>query len=150
MLRHKTFARALALALAASLLCAVAAARQRQDSAGRPRRAGDEPVQTAAATQQSARPQKPARPDETIDEDDVERVETDLTNVLFTAVDRDKRFVTSIKQEEIRVLADGVQQQVFTFQRETDRPLSLAILIDTSASEERTLPAEKSAAQRDR
>src|SRR5207248_2056530 len=75
MLRHKTFARALALALAASLLCAVAAARQQQDSAGRPRRAGDEPVQTAAATQQSgqqsARPQKPARPDETIDEDDV-------------------------------------------------------------------------------
>jgi Ca-activated chloride channel homolog len=151
MLRHKTFARALALALAASLLCAVAAARQ-QDSASRPRRAGDETVQTAAATQQSgqqsARPQKPARPDETIDDEDVERVESDLTNVLFTAVDRDRRFVTSIKQEDIRVLEDGVEQKVFTFQRETDRPLSLAILIDTSASEERTLPEEKSAAQR--
>ena len=167
MLRHKTFARALALTLAASFLCAgVARVRaqraagddasgQQQDSASRPRRAGDEPAQTAAATQQTggaqqqpARTQKPARPDETIDEDDVERVETDLTNVLFTAVDRDKRFVTSIRQEDIRVLEDGVEQKVFTFQRETDRPLSLAILIDTSASEERTLPEEKSAAQR--
>src|SRR5947209_19586802 len=168
MLRHKTFARALALALAASFLCAAAgrarvsargqagdgaAARQQQDSAAGPCRAGDETAQTAPATQQSgqqqtARPQKPARPDETIDEDDVERVETDLTNVLFTAVDRDRRFVTSIKQEDVRVLEDGVEQKVFTFQRETDRPLSLAILIDTSASEERTLPEEKSAAQR--
>src|SRR5947209_10224217 len=169
MLRHKTFARALALALAASFLCAAAgrarvsargqagdgaaARQQQQDSAAGPRRAGDETAQTAPATQQSgqqqtARPQKPARPDETIDEDDVERVETDLTNVLFTAVDRDRRFVTSIKQEDIRVLEDGVEQKVFTFQRETDRPLSLAILIDTSASEERTLPEEKSAAQR--
>jgi Ca-activated chloride channel homolog len=164
MQRHKRFARALALALAASFLCAAAgrgrvsarAASGLQDSAGRPRRAGDEPGQTAAATptaiaqqqQQSPRSQKPARPDETIDEEDVERVETDLTNVLFTAVDRDKRFVTTIKQDDVRVLEDGVEQKVFTFQRETDRPLSLAILIDTSASEERTLPEEKSAAQR--
>lgn len=86
--------------------------------------------------------------DETIDEDEVERVETDLTNVLFTAVDRTKRFVTTLKQEDIRILEDGVEQKVFTFQRETDRPLSLAILIDVSASQERTLPEEKSAAQR--
>src|SRR5947209_185266 len=131
MLRHKTFARALALVLAASFLCAIAAA-----------------TQQTGAQPQTPRTQKPARPDETIDDEDVERVETDLTNVLFTAVDRDKRFVTSIRQEDIRVLEDGVEQKVFTFQRETDRPLSLAILIDTSASEERTLPEEKSAAQR--
>jgi Ca-activated chloride channel family protein len=83
-----------------------------------------------------------------LDDEDVERVETDLTNVLFTAVDKSKRFVTTLRQEDIRVLEDGVPQQVFTFQRETDRPLSLAILIDVSASQERTLPEEKSAAQR--
>jgi len=95
-------------------------------------------------------PQRPApqRPDETIDDDDVERVETDLTNVLFTAVDKSRRFVTTLKQDDIRILEDGVEQKVFTFQRETDRPLSLAILIDCSASQERTLPEEKSAAQR--
>ena len=166
MLRHKRFACALTLVLAASFLCAVGvrarvsaageggATLQQQDAASRPRRAGDGPAQAAAATQETAQQtgqraqKKPARPDETIDDEDVERVESDLTNVLFTAVDRDKRFVTSIKQEDIRVLEDGVEQKVFTFQRETDRPLSLAILIDTSASEERTLPEEKSAAQR--
>jgi VWFA-related protein len=144
MLRHKRFARVLALALAASFLCAVGG---RARVSARPE-AGGAATPQQAAQQPGQRTQKPARPDETIDEDDVERVESDLTNVLFTAVDRDKRFVTSIKQEDIRVLEDGVEQKVFTFQRETDRPLSLAILIDTSASEERTLPEEKSAAQR--
>jgi VWFA-related protein len=104
------------------------------------------PAPTLAQQQQG---QKPApRDEQVLDEDDVVRVETDLTNVLFTAVDRNKRFVTNLKQENIRVLEDGVPQPVFVFQRETDRPLSLAIVIDTSASQERTLPDEKRAALR--
>ncbi|HMF55913.1 MAG TPA: VWA domain-containing protein, partial [Pyrinomonadaceae bacterium] len=37
-------------------------------------------------------------------------------------------------------------QEVFTFARQVDLPLSLAILVDTSVSEERTLPSEKEAA----
>ena len=101
--------------------------------------------------QQQQQPKPKATPqdgDEAIDDDDVVRFETDLTNVLFTAVDRNTRFLTTIKKEDVRVLEDGVEQDVFTFQRETDRPLSLAILVDTSASQERTLPEEKSAAQR--
>jgi hypothetical protein len=80
-------------------------------------------------------------------DEDVVTVETDLANLLFTAVDKYKRFVTSLKQDDIRVLEDGVEQKVFTFQRETDRPLSLAVLIDVSASQERTLPEEKAAAR---
>ena len=46
-----------------------------------------------------------------------------------------------------RVLEDGQPQEIFTFQTNIDLPLSLAILIDTSASEERTLPDEKQAAR---
>ncbi|HEX8338722.1 MAG TPA: hypothetical protein VF621_18525, partial [Pyrinomonadaceae bacterium] len=130
MLTQKRFAGLLGLLLAASVLFAGAGASAQQAGAPQP--------------QQRPTPQR----DEAIDEDDVERVETDLTNVLFTAVDKSRRFVTSLKQDDIRVIEDGVEQKVFTFQRETDRPLSLAILIDVSASQERTLPEEKSAAQR--
>lgn len=79
--------------------------------------------------------------------DEVIRVETDVTNLPFTAVDKQKRFITTLREEDIRVFEDGVPQQLFTFQRETDRPLALALLIDVSASEERTLPAEKAAAR---
>ena len=75
------------------------------------------------------------------------RVETNLTNVLFTAADRQKRFVDYLKREDVQVLEDGTPQQIFTFQQNVDLPLSLAILIDTSGSEERTLPEEKAAAR---
>lgn len=74
------------------------------------------------------------------------RVETDLVNVLFTASDKDKRFIMSLRQEDLRVTEDGVPQQVYAFQRETDRPLSLVILLDVSVSQQNTLPSEKAAA----
>jgi Ca-activated chloride channel family protein len=78
--------------------------------------------------------------------DDVVRIETDLANVFFTAVDRNRRFITTIQNGDIRVVEDGVPQEIFTFQRETNRPLSLTILIDVSASQQVTLQDEKNAA----
>ena len=78
---------------------------------------------------------------------DVIRTETDLTNLLFTVTDKNNRYITNIQQSDVRVLEDGVPQTLFTFQRETDRPLAIAFLIDVSGSEERTLPDEKAAAR---
>jgi VWFA-related protein len=84
---------------------------------------------------------------QTVNQDDVIRVETDVTNLPFTAVDKDRRFITTLRADDVRVLEDGVPQQVFTFQRETDRPLAIAFLIDVSRSQEYTLPDEKAAAR---
>jgi Ca-activated chloride channel family protein len=81
------------------------------------------------------------------DSDDVVRVETNLTSIFFTAADSNKRFVSNLKKEDVRILEDGQPQEIFTFQQNTDLPLSIAILIDTSRSEERTLPDEKAAAR---
>ena len=81
------------------------------------------------------------------DSDEVIKVETNLTNIFFTAADKNKRFISDLKAEDIRVLEDGQPQEIFTFQQNIDLPLSIAILIDTSASEERTLPDEKIAAR---
>jgi Ca-activated chloride channel homolog len=78
---------------------------------------------------------------------DVIRTETDLTNLLFIVTDKNNRYVTTLQQADIRLIEDGVPQVLFTFQRETDRPLSIAFLIDVSISEERTLPDEKGAAR---
>jgi Ca-activated chloride channel homolog len=80
-------------------------------------------------------------------DDDVIRVDTDVTNLPFTAIDKQRRFITTLRAEDVRVLEDGVPQQVFTFQRETDRPLAIAFLIDVSRSQEFTLPDEKAAAR---
>ncbi|MBC8030932.1 MAG: VWA domain-containing protein [Pyrinomonadaceae bacterium] len=89
----------------------------------------------------------PTKEDVPMESDEVVRVETNLTNIFFTAADRNKRFISDLKKENIRVLEDGQPQEIFTFQQNIDLPLSVAILLDTSISEQRTLPDEKAAAQ---
>src|SRR5688572_14174063 len=96
---------------------------------------------------QSPTPTPPPRPGDVLENDDVIRVETSLTNIFFTAADNNKRFVSNLTKEQIRVFEDGQPQEIFTFQQNIDLPLSVAILIDTSQSEERTLPDEKAAAR---
>src|SRR6185369_13845656 len=81
------------------------------------------------------------------DSDEVVKFDTNLTNIFFTAADKNKRFINTLTAEDIRVLEDGQPQEIFTFQQNIDLPLSIAILIDASASEERTLPDEKDAAR---
>ena len=104
--------------------------------------------QPASQTFSSAQPSPtPPKEEETISSDEVLRVETNLTNVFFTAADKHKRFISTLKREDVRVLEDGVAQEIFTFQKSLELPLSLAVLIDTSRSEERVLPELKSAAQ---
>lgn len=101
------------------------------------------------STNASASPSPTPRNREEVpqDSDEVIKVESNLTNVFFTAADKNKRFITDLKAEDIRIMEDGEPQEIFTFQQNIDLPLSVAILIDTSASEERTLPDEKAAAR---
>ena len=96
--------------------------------------------ETSAAVPVASPSPTPRREELPQDSDEVVRVDTNLTNIFFTAADRSKRFISDLKAEDIRVLEDGQPQEIFTFQQNIDLPLSLAILIDTSASEERTLP----------
>lgn len=110
--------------------------------ANRSRPADDSPQQ------QTPKPRPtPKENEEILPDDEVLKVETNLTNILFTAADKQKRFVTTLRQEDVRILEDGQPQEIFTFARQVDLPLSIAIMVDTSASEERTLPIEKDAAK---
>ncbi|MGI9065668.1 MAG: VWA domain-containing protein [Pyrinomonadaceae bacterium] len=80
-------------------------------------------------------------------ETEVIRVETNLVNTLFTAVDKDRHFITTLRAEDIRIFENDVAQPVSLFERETDRPLSLALLIDISESQRGVLTSEKQAAR---
>jgi VWFA-related protein len=82
---------------------------------------------------------------QTVDQDDVIRTESDVTNLPFTAMDKEHRFVTTLRAEDLRVLEDGVPQKLFTFQEETDKPLAIAFLIDVSFSQEGSLTEQKAA-----
>ena len=86
-------------------------------------------------------------PPEEDEEDEVIKIDTEVVNVLFTAQDRNRRLLTDLKQSDVSLFEDGQPQTITAFARQVDLPLSLAILIDTSASQERTLPEEKLAAK---
>jgi Ca-activated chloride channel homolog len=128
------------MTIAAAYACvSLAQSRSESQNASRQRRAEDAP---------QASPTPPKKDEEiTLPADEVVRVETNLTNIFFTAADKQRRFVSNLKREDVRVLEDGTPQEIFTFQPNSDLPLSLAILIDCSGSEERTLPEEKAAAR---
>lgn len=105
----------------------------------RDRRAGDQPAPQATPRTTATPPATPPA----ADDDEVLSVNTSLVSVLFNAIDRDRRFVTTLKQEDVRVFEDGVPQTVSVFQRETELPLSVAVLVDVSGSQISTLPDEK-------
>ncbi len=80
------------------------------------------------------------------EEEEVIKVQTEAVNVLFTAQDKERRLFLDLKPQDIEILENGKRQSIVELSRKIDLPLSLAILIDTSASQERTLPEERSAA----
>lgn len=81
-----------------------------------------------------------------IEDDEIIKIDTDVVNVLFTAQDKNRRLLTDLKKSDIRLIEDGKPQEIVYFSKQVDLPLSLSILIDTSGSQERTLPEEKAAA----
>src|SRR5579871_5970346 len=86
------------------------------------------PAQQAA----SAAAQKP----DTFVEDTQTRIILDVTrvNMLFTVTDRKGRFVTDLTKDDFQVFENKKPQEIAEFTAETDLPLRLGILIDTSNS----------------
>src|SRR5438045_2318549 len=74
--------------------------------------------------------QQPARPDE------LSIITVDVTRVslLFTVTDRKGRFVTDLAKEDFEVIETKKPQVIQEFTAESDLPLRLGILIDTSNS----------------
>jgi VWFA-related protein len=153
------FAKPIALALSATLLVASltfnpgAQAQTPAPSAPStpPQQTQASPTQTPTATPTpidtptaTPTPSAPASAED--DQDEVEQVETNVVNVLFNAVDKNRRFVTTIGREDVRIFENDEPQAISLFERETNLPLSLAILIDTSSSQARTLSDEQDAA----
>jgi len=61
-------------------------------------------------------------------------VNVDLVNVLFTVTDRKGKLVTDLDRQNLKLLEDNRSQTITNFTRETDLPLTIAVLIDTSTS----------------
>lgn len=67
-------------------------------------------------------------------------------SVLLTAVDKQNNFVTTLGHTDVRIVEDGVARDVLELRRQDDLPLFLAVVVDTSFSQEGVLGGSKLAA----
>jgi Ca-activated chloride channel homolog len=85
---------------------------------------------------QSSKPQKPEAEQKADDQNNSGRIVYDVTrvNMLFTVTDKRGRFITDLTRDDFEIFEKKKPQKILEFTAESDLPLRLAILIDTSNS----------------
>ena len=71
-----------------------------------------------------------------------------VVNVLATVRDKKGQIVRDLTKEDFSLDEDGRPQAIRYFSHETDLPLTIGLLVDTSGSTRRVLPDERSASSR--
>ena len=61
-------------------------------------------------------------------------VDVNRVNLLFTVTDKKGRFITDLTKDDFEIIENKKLQQIQDFTAESDLPLRLAILVDTSSS----------------
>jgi VWFA-related protein len=89
---------------------------------------------------------KTSRPATTPAAADNIKVRVDLVNVLVTVTNKKNRLENGLGKEDFRVFEDNKPQTIRYFSRETDLPLRIGVLVDTSASVRERLRFEQEAA----
>jgi Ca-activated chloride channel homolog len=110
------------------------------DSGGaRARADGGPPVLVGSTTNATTSPPSQARAPASdsagleVGDGDVVRVDTNLVTVPVSVFDRQGRAVTGLRRDDFRIFENGVEQEVAYFEP-TERPFTVALLLDTSAS----------------
>lgn len=74
-------------------------------------------------------------------------VKVKVVNVLATVRDKHGKIVNSLTKDDFTLSEDGRPQSLKYFSRETDLPLTLGLLVDTSMSQRRVLSEERDASE---
>ncbi|MGD0957748.1 MAG: VWA domain-containing protein [Candidatus Acidiferrales bacterium] len=74
------------------------------------------------------------------------RVQTDLVNILASVTDANGRPIPDLTQDVFSLSEEGVPQKIERFEAETNRPLDLALMVDSSMSAFKDLKFETEAA----
>ena len=91
---------------------------------------------------QSPQPQLKIR---TQDQKPAISVEVKTVSVLATVRDKHGKIIPDLKKEDFQLDEDGRAQKIDYFQHETDLPLRMGLLVDTSLSQRRVIDDERTA-----
>ena len=75
-------------------------------------------------------------------------VGVNVVNVLANIMDKHGAIIRDLQQSDFTILEDGRPQAIRYFARQTDLPLTLGLLVDTSMSQEHVLDSERAASFR--
>jgi len=70
------------------------------------------------------------------------RVNVSLVHVITTVKNKAGELVGTLAKEDFEIYDNGAKQEVAVFGRQTDQPLSVALLVDTSGSTAKDLGYE--------
>ena len=79
-------------------------------------------------------------------QDEPIRVDVNLVSVLASVRGKSGGLLSNLQQSDFKIFEDGKEQAIKNFTRETDLPLTIGLLVDTSASQERLIDIEQRAA----
>jgi VWFA-related protein len=68
-----------------------------------------------------------------VGEGDVVRIDTNLVTVPVSVLDRQGRFISDLRREQFNLFENGVEQKIAYFES-TEKPVTVALLLDTSGS----------------
>lgn len=91
------------------------------------------PIDPAATTSGATTAKTEESDVEEVSEGDVVRIDTAFVTVPVSVVDRQGRFVPDLQQKDFHVFENGVEQPIAYFEP-TEKPFTVALLLDTSAS----------------
>ena len=74
------------------------------------------------------------------------RVQTNLVNILASVIDAEGRPIPDLTQDVFAISEEGVPQKIERFEAETNRPLDLALMVDSSMSTYKDMKFEAEAA----
>lgn len=100
----------------------------------------------------SAQQQNPPAPPPPASQEPVQQSQTvipvrvNLVDVLFTVLDRRNKLVPTLEKQDFKVLDDNVGQDIRYFSRQSDLPLRIGMLLDTSNSIRDRIKFEQDAA----
>jgi Ca-activated chloride channel family protein len=84
----------------------------------------------------------------TAQQPDIFRIDVKLVRLLVTVKDSNGRLIGSLAKEEFQVYDTDTEQEIGLFERHTEQPLSIVLLIDTSGSTAKDLKYEINSAAR--
>src|SRR5690349_2182797 len=81
-------------------------------------------------------------------QDPVIRVDVQLVHIIATVRNRAGDLVGALTREDFEIFDNGAPQNIAVFQRQTEQPLSVALMVDTSGSTAKDLKYETESAAR--